>query len=145
MGHLEMVDTMIKDGLMDVFNGYHMGITAENLAEQYQITRQSQDEFAVASQNKAEAARGSGRFKDEIAPVTIKGRKGDTVVEDDEYIRAGATIDGVSGLRPAFKKEGTVTAANASGINDGAAAILLVSREGAAGRGARRQPRARRD
>jgi acetyl-CoA C-acetyltransferase len=135
MGNLEMIDTMIKDGLMDAFNGYHMGITAENLAEQYQITRQNQDEFAVASQNKAEAARGSGRFKDEIAPVTIKGRKGDTVVEDDEYIRAGATIDGVSGLRPAFKKDGTVTAANASGINDGAAAIVLMSREEAERRG----------
>jgi acetyl-CoA C-acetyltransferase len=136
MGNLEMVDTMIKDGLMDAFNGYHMGITAENLAEQYQITRQNQDEFAVASQNKAEAARGSGRFKDEIAPVTIKGRKGDTVVENDEYIRAGATIDGVSGLRPAFKKDGTVTAANASGINDGAAALVLMSREEAERRGA---------
>ena len=136
MGNLEMIDTMIKDGLMDAFNGYHMGITAENLAEQYQITRQNQDEFAVASQNKAEAARASGRFKDEIAPVTIKGRKGDTVVEDDEYIRAGATIDGVSGLRPAFKKDGTVTAANASGINDGAAALVLMSREEAESRGA---------
>jgi acetyl-CoA C-acetyltransferase len=135
MGDLSMVDTMIKDGLMDVFNGYHMGITAENLAEQYQITRQSQDEFAVASQNKAEAARGSGRFKDEIAPVTIKGRKGDTVVEDDEYIRAGATIEGVSGLRPAFKKDGSVTAANASGLNDGAAALVLMSREEAERRG----------
>jgi len=136
MGNLEMIDTMIKDGLMDAFNGYHMGITAENLAEQYQITRQNQDEFAVASQNKAEAARSSGRFKDEIAPVTIKGRKGDTVVENDEYIRAGATIDGVSGLRPAFKKDGTVTAANASGINDGAAALVLMSREEAERRGA---------
>jgi len=135
MGNLEMIDTMIKDGLMDAFNGYHMGITAENLAEQYQITRSDQDEFAVASQNKAEAARGSGRFKDEISPVTIKGRKGDTVVEDDEYIRAGATIDGVSGLRPAFKKDGTVTAANASGINDGAAALVLMSREEAQARG----------
>ncbi|MFN3727034.1 MAG: acetyl-CoA C-acetyltransferase [Allosphingosinicella sp.] len=136
MGDLSMVDTMIKDGLTDVFNGYHMGITAENLAEQYQITRQTQDEFAVASQNKAEAARASGRFKDEIVPVTIKGRKGDTVVEDDEYIRAGATVEGVSGLRPAFKKDGTVTAANASGINDGAAALVLMSREEAERRGA---------
>jgi acetyl-CoA C-acetyltransferase len=135
MGDLSMVDTMIKDGLTDVFNGYHMGITAENLAEQYQITRQNQDEFAVASQNKAEAARASGRFKDEIAPVTIKGRKGDTVVENDEYIRAGATIDGVSGLRPAFKKDGSVTAANASGLNDGAAALVLMSREEAERRG----------
>src|SRR4051794_39875012 len=106
MGGLELVDTMIKDGLTDVFNGYHMGITAENLAEQYQVTRGEQDEFAVASQNKAEKARAEGRFRDEIAPVTIKTRKGETVVEDDEYIRAGATLDGVSGLRPAFKKDG---------------------------------------
>ncbi len=135
MGDLSMVDTMIKDGLTDVFGGYHMGITAENLAEQYQITRGEQDAFAVASQNKAEAARGSGRFVDEIAPVTIKGRKGDTIVEDDEYIRAGATVDGVSGLRPAFKKDGTVTAANASGLNDGAAALVLMSREEAERRG----------
>ena len=136
MGDLSMVDTMIKDGLTDVFNGYHMGITAENLAEQYQITRGEQDDFAVASQNKAEAARAAGRFKDEIAPVTIKGKKGDTIVEDDEYIRAGATLDGVSGLRPAFKKDGTVTAANASGLNDGAAALVLMSREEAERRGA---------
>jgi acetyl-CoA C-acetyltransferase len=136
MGDLSMVDTMIKDGLTDVFNGYHMGITAENLAEQYQITRGEQDDFAVASQNKAEAARSAGRFRDEIAPVTVKGRKGDTIVEDDEYIRAGATIDGVSGLRPAFKKDGTVTAANASGLNDGAAALVLMSREEAERRGA---------
>jgi acetyl-CoA C-acetyltransferase len=135
MGDLSLVDTMIKDGLTDVFNGYHMGITAENLAEQYQVTRGDQDEFAVASQNKAEAARASGRFKDEIAPVTIKGRKGDTIVEDDEYIRAGATIDGVSGLRPAFKKDGTVTAANASGLNDGAAALVVMSRAEADRRG----------
>jgi acetyl-CoA C-acetyltransferase len=136
MGDLALVDTMIKDGLTDVFNNYHMGITAENLAEQYQVTRGEQDEFAVASQNKAEAARSAGRFKDEIAPVTIKGRKGDTIVEDDEYIRAGATIDGVSGLRPAFKKDGTVTAANASGLNDGAAALVLMSRAEAERRGA---------
>ena len=136
MGDLGMVDTMIKDGLTDVFNGYHMGITAENLAEQYQVTRGEQDEFAVASQNKAEAARAAGRFRDEIAPVTVKGRKGDTIVEDDEYIRAGATLDGVAGLRPAFKKEGTVTAANASGLNDGAAALVLMSREEAERRGA---------
>jgi acetyl-CoA C-acetyltransferase len=136
MGDLSMIDTMIKDGLTDVFNGYHMGITAENLAEQYQVTRGEQDAFAVASQNKAEAARAAGRFRDEIAPVTVKGRKGDTVVEDDEYIRAGATLDGVSGLRPAFKKDGTVTAANASGINDGAAALVLMSREEAERRGA---------
>ena len=136
MGDLGMVDTMIKDGLTDVFNNYHMGITAENLAEQYQVTRGEQDAFAVASQNKAEAARAAGRFRDEIAPVTIKGRKGDTVVEDDEYIRAGATLDGVSGLRPAFRKDGTVTAANASGLNDGAAALVLMSREEAERRGA---------
>ena len=136
MGDLALVDTMIKDGLTDVFNGYHMGITAENLAEQYQVTRGEQDEFAVASQNKAEAARASGRFRDEIAPVTIKGRKGDTVVEDDEYIRAGATLDGVSGLRPAFKKDGTVTAANASGLNDGAAALVVMTRAEAEKRGA---------
>jgi acetyl-CoA C-acetyltransferase len=136
MGDLSLVDTMIKDGLTDVFNGYHMGITAENLAEQYQVTRGEQDAFAVASQNKAEAARAAGKFKDEIAPVTIKGRKGDTVVADDEYIRAGATVDGVSGLRPAFKKDGTVTAANASGLNDGAAALVMMSREEAEKRGA---------
>jgi len=136
MGDLSLVDTMIKDGLTDVFNGYHMGITAENLAEQYQVTRGDQDSFAVASQNKAEAARAEGRFKDEIAPVTVKTRKGETVVDQDEYIRAGATIDGISGLRPAFKKEGTVTAANASGLNDGAAALVLMSREEAERRGA---------
>ncbi|RYY42957.1 MAG: acetyl-CoA C-acetyltransferase, partial [Sphingomonadales bacterium] len=135
MGDLTLVDTMIKDGLTDVFNGYHMGITAENLAEQFQVTRVEQDEFAVASQNKAEAARSAGKFKDEIAPVTIKGRKGDTVVSDDEYIRAGATIAGVEGLRPAFKKDGTVTAANASGLNDGAAALVIMSREEAEKRG----------
>jgi acetyl-CoA C-acetyltransferase len=136
MGDLSLVDTMVKDGLTDVFNGYHMGITAENLAEQYQVTRGDQDGFAVASQNKAEAARAEGRFRDEIAPVTIKGRKGETVVDQDEYIRAGATLDGVSGLRPAFKKDGTVTAANASGLNDGAAALVLMSREEAERRGA---------
>ncbi|RHW16627.1 acetyl-CoA C-acetyltransferase [Sphingomonas gilva] len=135
MGGLELVDTMIKDGLTDVFNGYHMGITAENLAEQYQVTRGEQDDFAVASQNKAEKARADGRFKDEIAPVTVKGRKGDTVVEDDEYIRAGVTVDSVSGVRPAFKKDGTVTAANASGLNDGAAAIVVMSRAEAEKRG----------
>ncbi len=135
MGAVSLVDTMVHDGLTDVFNGYHMGITAENLAEQYQVTRAEQDAFSVGSQNKAEAARGSGRFRDEIAPVTIKGRKGDTVVADDEYIRAGATIDGVSGVRPAFKKDGTVTAANASGLNDGAAAIIVTSRTEAEKRG----------
>jgi acetyl-CoA C-acetyltransferase len=136
MGDLSLVDTMIKDGLTDVFNGYHMGITAENLAEQYQVTRGEQDAFAVRSQNLAEAARAAGKFKDEIAPVTIKGRKGDTVVDQDEYIRAGATVESVSGLRPAFKKDGTVTAANASGLNDGAAALVVMSREEAEKRGA---------
>jgi acetyl-CoA C-acetyltransferase len=136
MGDVSLVDTMVKDGLTDVFNGYHMGITAENLAEQYQVTRGDQDSFAVASQNKAEAARAEGRFRDEIAPVTVKSRKGETVVDQDEYIRAGATLDGVSGLRPAFRKDGTVTAANASGLNDGAAALVLMSREEAERRGA---------
>jgi len=136
MGDLSLVDTMIKDGLTDVFNGYHMGITAENLAEQYQVTRGEQDAFAVRSQNLAEKARAEGKFKDEIAPVTIKGRKGDTVVDQDEYIRAGATVESVSGLRPAFKKDGTVTAANASGLNDGAAALVMMSREEAEKRGA---------
>jgi acetyl-CoA C-acetyltransferase len=135
MGNLSLVDTMVSDGLTDVFNGYHMGITAENLAEQYQVTRGEQDAFSVASQNKAEAARSSGRFKDEIAPVTIKGRKGDTVVADDEYIRAGATIESVSGVKPAFKKDGTVTAANASGLNDGAAALVMMRRDEAERRG----------
>ncbi len=136
MGDVSLVDTMIKDGLTDVFNGYHMGITAENLAEQYQVTRGDQDAFAVRSQNLAEQARASGRFRDEIAPVTVKGRKGDTIVADDEYIRAGATIDAVSGLRPAFKKDGTVTAANASGLNDGAAALVVMFARG--GRAPRR-------
>ncbi len=135
MGNLSLVDTMVSDGLTDVFNGYHMGITAENLAEQYQVTRSEQDAFSVGSQNKAEAARGSGRFKDEIAPVTIAGRKGDTIVSDDEYIRAGATIESVSAVRPAFKKGGTVTAANASGLNDGAAALVLMRRDEAERRG----------
>ncbi len=135
MGNLSLVDTMVSDGLTDVFNGYHMGITAENLAEQYQVTRGEQDAFSVASQNKAEAARGAGRFKDEIAPVTIKGRKGDTIVADDEYIRAGATIESVSGVKPAFKKDGTVTAANASGLNDGAAALVMMRRDEAERRG----------
>ena len=136
MGDVSLIDTMIKDGLTDVFNGYHMGITAENLAEKYDISRGDQDAFAVRSQNLAEKARGDGRFKDEITPVTVKGRKGDTVVEDDEYIRAGATVEGVSGLRPAFKKDGTVTAANASGLNDGAAALVVMSAEEAEKRGA---------
>ena len=136
MGGVELVDTMIKDGLTDVFNGYHMGVTAENLAERYQITREMQDEFACASQNKAEQARASGRFADEIAPVTIKGRKGDIVVERDEFIRDGVVVASLAGLKPAFKKEGTVTAANASGLNDGAAALVLMSREEAQRRGA---------
>ena len=127
MGALELVDTMIKDGLWDAFNGYHMGTTAENVARQWQITREDQDKFAVASQNKAEAAKKAGRFKDEIAPVTIKGKKGDVVVDQDEYIRDGATLDSVAKLRPAFQKDGTVTAANASGINDGAAAVVLMT------------------
>jgi acetyl-CoA C-acetyltransferase len=127
---------MIHDGLTDAFNNYHMGVTAENLAEKYQITREAQDEFAVASQNKAEAARASGRFKDEIVPVTVKGRKGDTVIDADEYIRAGATLEAVQGLRPAFKKDGTVTAGNASGINDGAAALVVMTAADAAQRNA---------
>jgi acetyl-CoA C-acetyltransferase len=127
MGALELVDTMIKDGLWDAFNGYHMGITAENVARQWQITREDQDKFAVASQNKAEAAKKAGRFKDEIVPVTIKGKKGDTIVDHDEYIREGATLDSVAKLRPAFDKAGTVTAGNASGINDGAAAVVLMT------------------
>jgi acetyl-CoA C-acetyltransferase len=135
MGNLELVDTMIKDGLTDVFNGYHMGITAENLAEQYQITREAQDEFATASQNKAEAARRDGRFAAEIAPVTVKGRKGDTIVDQDEFIREGVVVASLAGLRPAFKKEGSVTAANSSGINDGAAALVIMSSEEAARRG----------
>ena len=126
MGSLEMVDTMIKDGLWDAFNGYHMGTTAENVAKKWQITRQQQDEFAVKSQNKAEAAMKAGKFKDEIVPVTIKARKGDVVVDTDEYPKAGVTIDAISKLRPAFDKEGSVTAANASGINDGAAAVVLM-------------------
>jgi acetyl-CoA C-acetyltransferase len=136
MGGLELVDTMIKDGLTDAFNGYHMGVTAENLAEQYQITRDEQDAFATASQNKASRARAEGRFRDEIAPVTVKGRKGDTIVEADEYIRDGVEQGALAGLRPAFRKDGTVTAGNASGINDGAAAFVLMTREEAERRGA---------
>jgi acetyl-CoA C-acetyltransferase len=132
MGNFEMVDTMIKDGLWDAFNGYHMGNTAENVARQWQITRQQQDEFAVGSQNKAEAAQKAGRFKDEIAPVTIKARKGDIVVDADEFPKHGTTLDGISKLRPAFAKDGTVTAANASGINDGAAAVVLMKASEAA-------------
>ncbi|HET8611631.1 MAG TPA: acetyl-CoA C-acetyltransferase [Sphingomonas sp.] len=136
MGDVGLIDTMIKDGLTDVFNGYHMGITAENLAEQYQIGREQQDALAVRSQNLAEKARAGGRFKDEIAPVTVKTRKGETVVAEDEYIRAGVTLENVSAVRPAFKKDGTVTAANASGINDGAAALVVMSRQEAEKRGA---------
>ena len=132
MGSFEMIDTMIKDGLWDAFNGYHMGNTAENVAKQWQITRQMQDEFAVASQNKAEAAMKAGKFKDEITPVTIKTRKGDVVVETDEYPKAGVTLESISKLRPAFEKDGTVTAATASGINDGAAAVVLMTASEAA-------------
>ncbi len=135
MGDMKFIDTMIKDGLWDAFNGYHMGGTAENVAKQFQITRDEQDKFAVASQNKAEAARKAGRFKDEIAPVTVKGRKGDVIVSDDEYIKDGTTLEGVSKLRPAFDKAGTVTAGNASGINDGAAAVVLMSAAEAKKRG----------
>jgi acetyl-CoA C-acetyltransferase len=132
MGNFEMVDTMIKDGLWDAFNGYHMGNTAENVARQWQITRQQQDEFAVGSQNKAEAAQKAGRFKDEITPVTVKTRKGDIIVDTDEYPKHGTTLDAVGKLRPAFSKDGTVTAANASGINDGAAAVVLMKASEAA-------------
>ncbi len=135
MGGLELVDTMIKDGLMDAFHGYHMGVTAENVAQRWQITREMQDKFAVASQNKAEAARKSGRFKDEIVPVTIKERKGEKVVDTDEFIRDGVTLEGIQGLKPAFDKAGSVTAANASGINDGAATVVLMSAKDAQARG----------
>lgn len=135
MGAVEMVDTMLKDGLWDAFNGYHMGNTAENVAEKWQITREQQDQFAVASQNKAEAAINNGRFKDEIVPVTVKTRKGDVVVEQDEYPRFGATLEAMQKLRPAFSKTGSVTAGNASGINDGAAAVLVMSAEEAQKRG----------
>ncbi|MGE0233256.1 MAG: acetyl-CoA C-acetyltransferase [Flavobacteriaceae bacterium] len=135
MGDVKFIDTMIKDGLWDAFNGYHMGNTAENVARQWQITREQQDSFAVASQNKAEAAKKAGRFKDEIAPVTIAGRKGDTIVDEDEYIREGVKIDSLSGLKAAFEKDGTVTAGNASGINDGAAAVVLMSASEAKARG----------
>ncbi|MBN8961418.1 MAG: acetyl-CoA C-acetyltransferase [Rhizobiales bacterium] len=135
MGALEFVDTMIKDGLWDAFNGYHMGNTAENVAKQYQITRQQQDEFATGSQNKAEAAQKAGKFKDEIVPVTVKSRKGDIVVDTDEYPKAGVTVESIAKLRPAFEKDGTVTAANASGINDGAAAVVLMSAKQAAKEG----------
>ena len=135
MGDLNFIDTMIKDGLWDAFNGYHMGTTAENVANQWQISREQQDEFALASQNKAEAAQKAGKFKDEIIPFVVKTRKGDITVDQDEYIRHGATIEAMQKLRPAFAKDGSVTAANASGINDGAAAVLVMSEEEAAKRG----------
>jgi len=132
MGSFEMIDTMIKDGLWDAFNGYHMGTTAENVAKKWQITRRQQDEFAVASQNKTEAAMKAGKFKDEITPVTVKTRKGDVVVDTDEFPKSGVTLESISKLRPAFDKEGTVTAANASGINDGGAAVVLMKASEAA-------------
>jgi acetyl-CoA C-acetyltransferase len=135
MGSLELNDTMLRDGLTDAFHGYHMGVTAENIAQKWQISREEQDTFAVASQNKAEAAKKSGRFKDEIVPVVIKSKKGDVVVDTDEYIRDGATLDAMAKLRPAFDKEGTVTAGNASGINDGAAALVLMTADEAKKRG----------
>jgi acetyl-CoA C-acetyltransferase len=135
MGDMQMVDTMIKDGLWDAFNGYHMGNTAENVAERWQITRDQQDAFAAASQQKAEAAQKAGRFNDEIVPVTVKGRRGETVVDTDEYPKHGTTVDTLAKLRPAFAKDGTVTAGNASGINDGAAAVVLMTAEAAAKRG----------
>lgn len=141
MGDMKMIDTMIKDGLTDAFHGYHMGITAENVARQYQLTRDEQDAFALGSQNKAEAAQKAGRFADEIIPFTVKGRKGDIIVDQDEYIRHGATLESMTKLRPAFDKEGTVTAGNASGLNDGAAAALLMTEAEAVRRGI--QPLAR--
>ena len=127
MGDFSMIDTMIKDGLWDAFNGYHMGTTAENVAREFQITRDDQDQFAVKSQNKAEAAHEAGKFKSEIVPFTISTRKGDIIVDKDEHFRAGTTIESVAKLRPAFAKDGTVTAGNASGINDGAAALVVMS------------------
>ncbi|RDC72857.1 acetyl-CoA C-acetyltransferase [Rhodovulum sp. 12E13] len=135
MGDLKYVDTMIRDGLWDAFNGYHMGNTAENVAEKWQISREQQDEFALASQNKAEAAQKAGKFDDEVVPFTVKTRKGDIVVDKDEYIRHGATMEGMQKLRPAFTKDGSVTAANASGLNDGAAGALLMSADEAEKRG----------
>jgi acetyl-CoA C-acetyltransferase len=135
MGGVEFIDTMLKDGLWDAFHGYHMGTTAENVATKYQISREEQDAFALASQKKASAAQKSGRFKDEIIPVTLKGRKGDTVVSDDEYIRHDSSAETMAKLRPAFSKDGTVTAGNASGINDGAAALVLMTATEAAKRG----------
>ena len=135
MGDMKYIDSMIRDGLWDAFNGYHMGQTAENVAEQWQISRDMQDEFALASQNKAEAAQKAGRFDDEVISFTVKTRKGDIVVDKDEYIRHGATIESMQKLRPAFTKDGSVTAANASGLNDGAAGVLLMSAEEAEKRG----------
>jgi acetyl-CoA C-acetyltransferase len=135
MGDMKVLDTMLRDGLLDAFHGYHMGNTAENVAAKWQITREEQDQFATASQNKAEAAQKAGKFKDEIVPVTITTKKGETVVSDDEYIRHGTTFDALSKLRPAFNKEGSVTAGNASGINDGAAAVVLMTAAEAARRG----------
>jgi len=135
MGSLELKDSMLRDGLFDAFHGYHMGVTAENIAQRWQISREEQDEFAAASQQKAEAAMVAGRFKDEIVPVTIKGRKGDVIVDTDEHPKAGVTAAGLAKLRPAFNKEGTVTAGNASGINDGAAVVALMTEENAAKRG----------
>ena len=135
MGELKLVDTMLKDGLIDAFHGYHMGNTAENIASKWQISREDQDRFAVASQNKAEAAQKAGRFKDEITPFTVASRKGDVIVADDEYIRHGATYDAMAKLKPAFSKEGSVTAGNASGLNDGAAAVVLMTAEAARKRG----------
>ncbi len=135
MGALELADTMLKDGLIDAFHGYHMGQTAENIADKWEITREAQDAFAVASQNKAEAAQKAGKFDDEIVPVTIPGKKGDTIVDKDEYIRHGATLEAMEKLRPAFVKTGSVTAANASGLNDGAAALVLMSADEAKARG----------
>ena len=135
MGALELTDTMLKDGLIDAIHNYHMGITAENVAREWQISREAQDRFAVASQNKAEAARKTGQFKQEIAAVTVKERKGERVIDTDEYIRDGVTYEGIAGLKPAFQKDGTVTAANASGINDGAAAVVLMTAKEADARG----------
>ena len=135
MGDLNFIDSMIRDGLWDAFNGYHMGQTAENVASQWQIGREQQDEFAVASQNKAEAAQKAGRFADEIIPFTVKTRKGDVTVDQDEYIRHGATLEAMAKLRPAFARDGSVTAGNASGLNDGAAAVVLMDADAAARRG----------
>src|SRR5919106_1630155 len=135
MGDMKFIDSMIKDGLWDAFNGYHMGTTAENVARQWQITREEQDRFAVASHNKAEAARKAGKFKEETVPITVKTRKGDIVVSDDEHIRDGTTYESGAKLRPAFEKDGTVTAGNASGINDGAAAVVLMTQADAKKRG----------